>query len=156
MCLLKKLFCTSHRQRVNNRSQPSIDRGRTRHPSIICHMRKTCEFEVSVFRCWMLSATRKFVESPLCSKVPFLNLLQNGGEFLNLSVGIIQCSGKPRVDSPCIYASMGLFIIAPSIVSPFTTYLQSATINCRARATMAVLRMRPFCSRRSSHYAVRF
>ena len=68
----KKTFSsTSHRQRVSHRSQPSIDRERSRHSPIICHMRKTCEFEVSVLRCRMQSATRSFVELPLCSKISF-------------------------------------------------------------------------------------
>ena len=68
--VLQKTFsCISHRQRVSHRSQPSIDRERSRHSPIICHMRKTCEFEVSVLRCRMQSATRNFVELPLCSKI---------------------------------------------------------------------------------------
>ena len=68
----KKTFSsTSHRQRVSHRSQPSIDRERSRHSPIICHMRKTCEFEASVLRCRMQSATRSFIELPLCSKISF-------------------------------------------------------------------------------------
>lgn len=128
--LPKAFSCTSHRQRVNNRSQPSpIDRRRSRHPPIICHMRKTCEFEVSVLRCRMSSATRKFVEQPLCSKVSLQNLLQNGGEFLNLLGGIIRCPGKNELIHHVFQAPIGLLIIAPSIASSFTTYRHKATIN---------------------------
>ena len=93
--VLQKTFsCISHRQRVSHRSQPSIDRERSRHSPIICHMRKTCEFEVSVLRCRMQSATRSFVELPLCSKISSLVLLKIRGEFLNLFCGIVQRPGS--------------------------------------------------------------
>ena len=80
--VLQKTFsCISHRQRVSHRSQPSIDRERSRHSPIICHMRRTCEFEVSVLRCRMQSATRCSVELPLCSKISFLTLLKMAVNF---------------------------------------------------------------------------
>ena len=97
----KKTFSsTSHRQRVSHRSQPSIDRERSRHSPIICHMRKTCEFEVSVLRCRMQSATRSFIELPLCSKISFLFSLIVEVNFSTFPTASFDVQEKKRVDSP--------------------------------------------------------
>ena len=97
----KKTFSsTSHRQRVSHRSQPSIDRERSRHSPIICHMRKTCEFEVSVLRCRMQSATRSFIELPLCSKISFLFSLIVEVNFSTFPTASFEDQEVKRVDSP--------------------------------------------------------
>ena len=88
----------------------------------------------------------------LCSFLILFLLLQVNDEILNLSIGCCQ-PRKKRVRFTVIYPSIiGLFIIAPSTCSPFTTYLQRATRSWRVSATIAIRLTRPFWSNRSFHF----
>jgi len=53
------------------------------------------------------------------------------------------------------YSFTALLIIAPSIGSLYITFLHNATSNCLAKATIAVLRARPFCSSLEFHFFVK-